>query len=90
MTHRCDAAACTAEIARGKFMCTRHWHMVPKPLQNTINDRYRICRKDMAFLSDVAYLDACVRAIEHVATGEGIQAVHSSYHRLLQAAKLKE
>lgn len=90
MTHRCDAAACPAEIASSKFMCTRHWRMVPLPLQNTITDRYRTCGRDMGHLSDVIYLDACVRAIEHVAVREGVQAVDGSYHRLLRVAKAKE
>lgn len=26
-------AVCGAHIPRGRLMCPRHWHMVPKPLQ---------------------------------------------------------
>jgi len=39
--------------------------------QRTINARYRICRADFGFLSDVAYLQACIDAIEAIAASEG-------------------
>lgn len=92
MNRQCDAFKCPATVAPGRFMCSRHWRLVPLPLQKTINARYRACRKDLAFLSDVAYLRACVEAINHLAKGDGhIQGDaigdSSSYGRLLRVAQ---
>lgn len=75
-------------------MCSRHWRLVPTPTQQTINTRYRAGRKDAAFLSDTAYLQACVDAINHLAKGDGhIQGDaigdSSSYGRLLRVAQRK-
>lgn len=54
-----------------------------------INDRYRACRKGLAFLSDVTYLWACVQAIESIARAEGRPVGVTIYHRLLAAAQRK-
>lgn len=87
MSRHCDAIGCSASIERGRFLCPRHWRMVPLEVQRTINDRYRTYRKDFAFLSDVVYLDACIRAIERIAQTEGQAFVEGSYHRLLRVAR---
>lgn len=94
MSRTCDAFKCGATVASGRFLCSRHWRMVPLDTQRTINARYRACRKDFAFLSDVAYLQACVDAIRGIAVadGNGIdwQATDASpYDRLLRVAQQK-
>lgn len=73
-------------------MCTRHWFMVPVTVRRTINERFRACRADFAFLSDLTYLQACITAIEGVAQAEGHQGpvVGSSYHRLLRIAQKRQ
>lgn len=95
MSRQCDAFQCSATVATGRFMCSRHWRMVPAATQQTINTRYRAGRKDAAFLSDVAYLQACIDAINHLAKGDGYtqgDAIgdSSSYGRLLRVAQRKE
>ena len=87
---KCDAFNCGEAVASGRFLCLRHWRMVPLPTQGTINSRYRACRKDFGFLSDIAYLQACVDAIDGIAVtehGQDHQASHGSYHRLLRVAR---
>ena len=94
MSRQCDAFKCSATVATGRFMCSRHWRLVPTLIQQTINTRYRAGRKDAAFLSDVAYLRVCVDAINHVATMEGhtqgnVIGDSSSYGRLLRVARAR-
>lgn len=85
----CDAIGCATRTQMGRFLCLPHWRMVPVPTQDTVNVRFRACRKDNAFLSDLAYLQACVDAIEGIARAEGKEAVQTSYHRLLAIARRK-
>jgi len=87
-TRACDAIGCTTATASGKFMCWGHWRMVPTPLQDTIYARYRALRRDYAFLSDVAYLQACVTAIDGIAAAEGKQGTNP-YRRHLVLAERK-
>jgi hypothetical protein len=75
MSRDCDAIGCKTPTASGKFMCLRHWRMVPLEIQRTINDRYRALRRDFAFLHDVAYLQACVSAIDGIAEAEAMLLV---------------
>ena len=92
MKRQCDAFNCSREVARGRFLCLNHWRMVPLATQRTINARYRACRADFGFLSDLAYLQACVDAIDGLARSEygaGHQAGQDAYHRLLAIAKRK-
>lgn len=92
MTRFCDAFKCGATVQSGRFLCIKHWRMVPLPTQQTINARYRACRADFGFLSDIAYLQACVDAIDSIARtehGAGHQAGQGSYHRLLRVAVRK-
>lgn len=89
-TRTCDAFKCKAEVASGRFLCINHWRMVPTDTQRTINTRFRVCRKDFAFLSDIAYLQACVDAIDGIAERERQDVVPTTYHRLLAAEKRKE
>jgi len=74
MSRPCDAIGCGAYVATGRFMCIKHWRMVPLDLQRTINTRYRACRKDFGFLSDLRYLRAAVDAVEAIARAEGFVA----------------
>lgn len=92
MSRVCDASSCGATVASGRFLCITHWRMVALPTQRTINARYRACRRDFGFLSDVAYLQACVDAIDAIAKaehGDNHRAGESSYHRLLRTAQRK-
>jgi hypothetical protein len=82
MSRDCDAIGCTTPTASGRFMCLKHWRLVPTEQQRTINARYRALRKDLAFLSDVPYLDACVNAIDGIAKAEGKEG-HNPYRRHL-------
>jgi hypothetical protein len=75
MSRACDAIGCNTPTASGRFMCLKHWRMVPIELQRTINDRYRTLRRDYAFLSDVAYLSACVNAVDRIAEAEAIHLI---------------
>lgn len=87
MKRQCDAFKCSSTVASGRFLCTTHWRMVPVATQRTINTRYRACRADFGFLRDLAYLQACVDAIDGIARsqfGASHQASQGSYHRLLR------
>lgn len=86
-TRSCDALGCSAAVSSGRFMCIRHWRMVPVETQRTINTRYRACRADFAFLSDIAYLQACVDALSHIAGVERLDPAPSTYDRLLRQAQ---
>lgn len=94
MTRVCDAFQCKAAVPGGRFLCSRHWRMVPVVTQTTINTRYRAGRKDFAFLSDPAYLQACIDAINAVASTEGHAQAGigeaSSYGRLLRVANARK
>lgn len=35
-THPCEAVGCQEPVARDRFMCIRHWRMVPKPLRDEV------------------------------------------------------
>jgi len=85
MTRRCDAIGCQANTDTGRFMCPRHWRLVPVDLQRSINTRYRVGRKEFAFLSDPLYLQAAVDAVDAVAKKDGVQGPNS-YTRLLAVA----
>lgn len=95
MSRMCDAFKCGATVASGRFLCSRHWRLVPLDTQRIINARYRAGRKDFAFLSDVAYLQGCVGAIGGIAKAEGYFTAPgagdlSSYDRLLRLAHRKK
>lgn len=94
-TRKCDAYQCAATVAAGRFLCPRHWRLVPVATQRTINMRYRAGRADFAFLSDAQYLQACIDAIAGLAHQEGHAdslaiGEATSYGRLLKAARRKE
>ena len=92
MSRFCDAFKCGVSVPSGRFLCPTHWRMVSLPTQRTINARYRVCRANFGFLSDLAYLQAVVDAIDGIAKvehGAGHQAGQGSYHRLLRVAQRK-
>jgi len=94
MSRNCDAFNCPATVSPGRFLCLKHWRMVPTEVQREINGHYRAGRKDLAFLSDPVYLQACTDAIRVIARveGNGID-MHvgkvSAYERLLRVAQKK-
>lgn len=87
MSRTCEAIGCTCSMPAGRFLCPSHWRMVPAQIQRTINTQYRALRKDFAFLSDLAYLNACVSAIDGIATAEGKQGVNPYRRHLLLAER---
>lgn len=87
MNRACDAIGCNTPTASGRFMCLKHWRLVPIELQRTISDRFRSLRKDYAFLSDVAYLSACVAAIDRIAKAEGQEGINPYRRHLVLAQK---
>ncbi len=89
MSRACDALKCRADVPSSRFLCSRHWRMVPLTTQQTINTRYRASRAGFGFLSDIQYLQACVDAIEAIARAEGQDITPTTYHRFLAAEKRK-
>jgi hypothetical protein len=85
MNRACDAIGCNTPTASGRFMCRNHWRMVPLALQRVINQSYRE-HKGLALVSDVAYVSACVDAIDGIAKTEGEEGVNP-YRRLLVLAQ---
>lgn len=70
--HTCHAEACTETVPPRMFMCRRHWFMLPKALRDEIWDEYvpgQESRKDPT----PEYIDVAHRAIEAVATREGLR-----------------
>lgn len=86
----CEAIGCGCTLRPGMFLCPSHWRAVPAQIQKTINTRYKLLRKDYAFLSDLAYLNACVSAIDIIATAEGKQGVNPYRRHLLLAERRGE
>ncbi|MES1977542.1 MAG: hypothetical protein V4451_05865 [Pseudomonadota bacterium] len=86
----CEAIGCELAIAPGRFMCLAHWRAVPMQIRETVNTRYRLLRKDFAFLSDLEYLNACVVAIDGIAKAEGKDGVNPYRRHLLIAERRAE
>lgn len=61
----CAATCCGIEVERGKLMCRRHWHQLPRPLRdNIVNafyardlDAYRAMVGEAIDLADAASFD---------------------------------
>lgn len=87
MSRTCEAIGCTCTLRAGMFLCHSHWRAVPAEVQRTINTRYRLLREDFAFLSDLAYLNACVSAIDGIAVAEGKEGVNPYRRHLLIAER---
>jgi hypothetical protein len=67
--HECHAQGCTTSVPPRLLMCSRHWRMVPKPMQDAIWATYepgQEIRKDPT----TDYLRAAQAAINHVAERE--------------------
>lgn len=65
MSRTCDAFDAQRWLgAPGSFMCIDHWQWCSRPLQRTINARFRALRNPRDLLRDQAYLEACAKAIE--------------------------
>lgn len=87
MSRTCEAIGCACTLRPGMFLCPSHWRAVPAQVQRTINTRYRLLREHFAFLSDLAYLNACVSAIDGIAAAEGKQGVNPYRRHLLIAER---
>lgn len=67
--HTCHATGCTTVVPPAKFMCLRHWRMVPRKMQQAIWATYvpgQEIRKDPT----PEYLDAATSAVRYVAERE--------------------
>lgn len=70
MTHHCHAVDCPLRIPPRLLFCSRHWFMVPKPLQRLVWKVYKPgqeVRKDPS----AAYMVVQGLAVAHVAWKEG-------------------
>lgn len=68
--HVCHADGCEVEIAPAFLMCSKHWRMVPKPLQAAVW-RYFRPGQEQAKDPSPAYLAAMLAAVRSVAEQEG-------------------
>ena len=82
MSRACDAIGCNCQTATGRFMCPRHWRFVPLEIQRTINRQFRLAKTRHALMHDAVYVEACAKAVEHIAEAEG-HPTENSYRRLL-------
>jgi hypothetical protein len=85
MTRVCDATGCTTQVPTGRFMCPRHWRMVPLVVQREVNAGYNRAANAPQLLRDARYLLACATAIEHVAELEDRPLTLNPYRQRLQA-----
>jgi len=83
MKRLCDAIACEVEVPTGRFMCPRHWRLVPNPIQRQVYAGYRRAGNARQLLQDHRYVGACAAAIEHIA-GLEQQPIDNPYRRLQQ------
>ena len=64
-THPC--AVCAKPVIRGKLMCVRHWHLVPKDQQQAVYRSYRAmtraARKPGGLSTVLAYRQAREAAV---------------------------
>jgi len=69
----CYALGCNARIPTPTtaVMCPAHWHSVPEPLQERVNESYRAWQ---AGGSPRGYLLAALKAKLAVANAEGVEA----------------
>jgi hypothetical protein len=93
MTRTCDAAGCCVQIGSGRFLCTKHWRMLPAATQRAIYKGYRAHKVARTLLRDQRYVDACASALEGIAAAECRTVPTNSYRRLhnlllAQAAQL--
>lgn len=82
MSRACDAIGCSRQTATGRFMCSSDWRRVPIDLQRTINRQFRLAKTRHALMHDPIYVEACAKAVEHLALADG-QPAENSYRRLL-------
>lgn len=65
MGHLCHALECPVSVPPRMFMCSAHWRLVPKIMQNAIWAAYvpgQERRKDPTS----EYIDAAMRAVDYV------------------------
>jgi len=76
--HTCHAIDCSVETKPQLLMCTKHWSMVPKDIQNDIYSNYKSGQCDILKLGSqkkvrpsIEWLKAARKAITHVRHAEG-------------------
>lgn len=73
INHRCHARNCPSPVPPSRFMCRKHWFMVPKKLRDSIWSNYRPGQETDKQPTQ-RYLEVTNEAIEFVANLEGIPA----------------
>ena len=67
----CDANHCTTTVDVNKGMCSKHWKMLPQPMQARIYAAARKHRTAGERLASIEFLEAWADAVEYVAQAEG-------------------
>ena len=71
--HTCHARGCETECKREHLMCSRHWRMVPRKIQNAVYDAYRPGQCDFEPLPSEAWhvaADAAIREVARIEEGQ--------------------
>lgn len=69
--HHCHARGCKAQVPPAKFMCPRHWAMIPAELQRAVWQHFRP-GQEISKDPGGNYLRAAKAAIDAVAAADGI------------------
>ena len=72
MSHKCHARGCQVEVEPRMLCCLAHWRMLPKQLQMAVWRHYR-AGQEVDKQPSEAYMEAQRRAIEYIATREGLE-----------------
>lgn len=70
MSHLCHASHCRVEVPPSKFMCKKHWAMLPKKMQDDIWNAYKD-GQEILKLPSREYARIAVRAVFWLAKKEG-------------------
>lgn len=74
----CQAVCCKATVQPGRFLCSPHWHALPKPLRDQVNATWRARQRASAggvragAQYVVAHVEACDEARRFTAEREGV------------------
>lgn len=69
-THNCRIPGCDTIIRVRFLMCHDHWQMLPRSLQDRVNDEYRRWEEIGQGQLTVGYVRAAEEAIKHVTEKE--------------------
>ena len=72
MSHHCHATGCKVAVPPERFVCLRHWRMLPKAMQKAIWDNYRVGQCDDMQPSK-SYCEAAKAAVIYLANKDGVK-----------------